>query len=143
MIFRRSALAVVFAALPLVAQAQSADEALEGLVLELNTVQDVGQACRLTFVIENNSGAAIDAVSYETVIFDASGSVVSLSLFNFRDLPVDRPRVRQFDLPGMTCGAVGKALINGANTCVVAGSDSQVCHEALKLQSRTDVELIG
>ncbi|WP_282170112.1 hypothetical protein [Ruegeria atlantica] len=144
MLFLRSALVFFsFCSLPVAALAQSEENKPTGLIMELNTVQDVGQACRLTFVIENKTGAAIDAVSYETVIFDASGSVVSLSLFNFRDLPVDRPRVRQFDLPGMTCGAVGRALINGANTCVVAGSDSQVCHEALKLQSRTDVELIG
>ncbi|WP_170561795.1 hypothetical protein [Ruegeria atlantica] len=142
MFFLRPALAVI-CALPMSAMAQSEVAVSEGLQVELNTVQDVGQACRLTFVVENKTGTAIDEASFETVIFDASGSVVSLSIFNFRDLPADRPRVRQFDLPGRDCGSVGKALINGTNSCKVAGADSSVCEDGLKLQSRTDVELIG
>jgi hypothetical protein len=51
--------------------------------------------------------------------------------------------VRQFDLPGMTCDTVGKALINGANSCVIGGTESRVCHEALSLGSRLAVELLG
>ncbi|WP_170425997.1 hypothetical protein [Ruegeria arenilitoris] len=142
MLFLRSVSAALsLCSLPIVAVAQS--EAAGGLQVELNTVQDVGSSCRLTFVVENQTGTAIDEASFETVIFDASGSVVSFSLFNFRDLPADRLRVRQFDLPGMACSAVGRALINGTNTCTVAGEDSSICEDGLKLQSRTDVELIG
>ncbi|WP_282152209.1 hypothetical protein [Ruegeria atlantica] len=144
MFFLRPALAAFcVSALPAVAIAQSEVAASEGLQIELNTVQDVENACRLTFVVENQTGTAIDEASFETVIFDASGSVVRLSLFNFRDLPTERPRVRQFDLPGMACSSVGKALINGTNACKVAGADSSICEDGLKLQSRTDVELIG
>ncbi|WP_171240282.1 hypothetical protein [Ruegeria sp. HKCCA5491] len=141
--FRRVVLAAIFVSLPLAAAAQSEGADQTGLLLELNTLQDVEGACRLTFLIDNKTGSEIDAASFETVIFDASGSVVSLSLFNFRDLPAGRPRVRQFDLPGMTCAGVGRALINGANTCVVAGADSQLCDDTLKLNSRTEVELLG
>ncbi len=143
MTFRRLVLAATIVSFPMIAQAQSEGAAQSGLLMELNTVQDVEGACRLTFLVDNKTGEAIDSVSFETVIFDASGSVVRLSLFNFRDLPVDRPRVRQFDLPGLTCDGLGQALINGANTCVVAGTDSQLCDDALKLNSRTDVELLG
>ncbi len=143
MTFRLLALAAITVSFPMIAQAQSEGAAQSGLLMELNTVQDVEGACRLTFLVDNKTGEAIDSVSFETVIFDASGSVVRLSLFNFRDLPVDRPRVRQFDLPGLTCDGLGQALINGANTCVVAGTDSQLCDDALKLNSRTDVELLG
>ena len=142
MLFLRPALAVSLALAPLAAVAQS-DTPPPSLTIELNTLQDVGAACRLTFVVENQTGTGIETASFETVIFDQSGAVHSLSLFNFRDLPADRPRVRQFDLPGIGCDAVGKALINGANSCVVDGSDSPVCHDALTLSSRTDVELIG
>ncbi len=143
MTFRRLVLAATIVSFPMIAQAQSEGAAQSGLLMELNTVQDVEGACRLTFLVDNKTGEAIDSVSFETVIFDASGSVVRLSLFNFRDLPLDRPRVRQFDLPGLTCDGLGQALINGANTCVVAGTDSQLCDDALKLNSRTDVELLG
>lgn len=144
MLFLRLSLTVLLTiVLPGAALAQSQSDAQGDLMIELNTVQDVDQACRLTFVVQNKTGTAIDAASFETVIFDASGSVVSLSLFNFRDLPADRPRVRQFDLPNRTCDMVGQALINGSSACVVDGSDSQLCHDALKLSSRTEVELLG
>ncbi|RBW54924.1 hypothetical protein [Ruegeria sp. A3M17] len=144
MLFLRSALVFLnFCSLPVAALAQSEENKPTGLIMELNTVQDLGQACRLTFVIENKTGTAIDEASFETVIFDAAGSVVSLSLFNFRDLPEDRLRVRQFLLPDRDCSSVGKVLINGTNSCKVAGADSSICEDGLELQSRTDVELIG
>lgn len=144
MSFRRFALAVLLTgAVPVVALAQSAEDATSRLFLELNAVRDVGGACRLTFLARNGTGVAIEQAVFETVIFDTSGGVVSLSLFDFRDLPVDRPRVRQFDLPGMTCDAVGQALINGASSCVVDGAESGVCHESLSLSSRLAVELLG
>lgn len=113
------------------------------LSIELNAVQDVENACRLSFLAQNRTGEAIDEAVFETVIFDTGGGVVSLSLFDFRSLPADRPRVRQFDLPGRSCDMVGQALINGANTCLVAGAESDLCDRALDLSSRVSVELIG
>ncbi|WP_425045728.1 hypothetical protein [Primorskyibacter sp. S87] len=144
MSIRRLIIASLLAgALPVSAFAQSAEDVSSRLTLELNTVQDVGEACRLTFLAQNDTGTTIDKAVYETVIFDTSGGVISLSLFDFRDLPADRPRVRQFDLAGMSCDTIGQALINGANTCIVDGAESPVCHEALKLGSRITVELLG
>lgn len=128
---------------PAVASSQTDAEQPPRLYLELNALQDVGGACRLTFLARNETGSEIEKAVFETVIFDASGGVVSLSLFDFRGLPPDRPRVRQFDLPGMACASVGQALINGANTCVVDGIESELCQNALSLGSRLEVELLG
>jgi hypothetical protein len=144
MLFRRLALAVALAGtVPVMALARSAEDASLRLFLELNAIQDVGGGCRLTFLVRNETGEAIDKAVFETVIFDTSGGVVKLSLFDFRDLPVDRPRVRQFDLPEMACNTVEQALINGASSCVVDGAESGVCHDALSLSSRLAVELLG
>ncbi|WP_424985210.1 hypothetical protein [Microbulbifer sp. S227A] len=138
--FRRLVLGVLLAgAVPALAPAQPADR----LSIELNTVQDVGGACRLTFVIANDTGMQIDKAVFETVIFDTAGAVVSLSLFNFRDLPAARPRVRQFELPGVACDTVGRALINGASSCIVDGAENAICEDALVLRSRLSVELLG
>jgi len=144
MSFRQLAFAVLFAAaVPAVVLAQSGEDTPSGLILELNAVQDVGGACRLTFLARNETGVAIDQAVFETVIFDKSGGVVSLSLFDFRDLPADRPRVRQFELAEMACNTVGQALINGANSCIVDGIESKVCDASLSLSSRIAVELLG
>ncbi|MEO9575247.1 MAG: hypothetical protein ABJ263_16470 [Tateyamaria sp.] len=128
---------------PFSALAQSAETATSRLHLELNNLQDIEGACRLSFVAKNETGAAIDRAIFETVVFDATGGVVNLTLFDFQDLPVDRARVRQFDLAGMGCSSIGKALVNGASSCVVEGAESTICKDALSLSSRLSVELFG
>ena len=125
------------------AAAQSADSSDSRLHIELNMVSDVEAACRLTFVAQNTTERDIDQAIFETVVFDRSGGVVTLSLFDFRDVPRDTPRVRQFDVQGMTCAGVGRVLINGINTCTVEGEKSGVCKTSLSLSSRIPVELLG
>ena len=119
------------------------DATTKGLHLELNAINDTGNACRLSFVANNTTGSDIDQAVFETVIFDASGSVMSLSLFDFRDLPANRPRVRQFDVPSATCNGLGRVLINGANTCTVSDKNSDICSSSLNLSSRVALDLIG
>ncbi len=114
-----------------------------GIHLELNTVRDTGGACRLTFVAQNQTSQDIDQAVFETVIFDSSGGVLLLSLFDFRDLPLGTPRVRQFDVPGTACSGLGRVLINGANTCSVGGAESDACRSSLSVSSRIDLELLG
>ncbi|WP_254442491.1 hypothetical protein [Ruegeria arenilitoris] len=144
MLFRCLAFVALFtAAFTFSAVAQPKEKSQSGLLVELNAVQDVTDACRLTFLIMNETESVIEKAVFETVIFDTNGQVVSLSLFDFRELPADRPRVRQFDLPTRACSSVGQVLINGANTCVVGGSESDICRNALKLNSRVKMELLG
>ncbi|MBK0328970.1 hypothetical protein I5535_16955 [Rhodobacteraceae bacterium F11138] len=144
MSFHRLALGLLTAlAVPVAVLAQAGNTASARLFLELNTVQDVGEACRLTFLVRNETGTSIDKAVFETVIFDRSDGVISLSLFNFRDMPADRPRVRQFELPDIACDSVGQVLINGANSCIVDGAESAVCETELSPNSRLDVELLG
>lgn len=144
MSFQRLAIGFLIAgSLPGVTLAQTAPDAPAHLHLELNALRDVDGACRLSFLARNETGAEITKAVFETVIFDSSGGVASLSLFDFRDLPANRPRVRQFDVQGMTCDAVGQVLINGASSCVVDGTENEICDKSLSLGSRLDVELLG
>ncbi|TNJ44442.1 hypothetical protein [Phaeobacter sp. B1627] len=114
-----------------------------GVQIELNALSDQGGACRLSFLAQNARNTNIEEAVYETVLFDQTGGVMMLTLFDFRDLPAARPRVRQFDLPGIACADVGRVLINGASRCTSGGNDSLICEDGLVLSSRTDVELLG
>ncbi|WP_294224881.1 hypothetical protein [uncultured Shimia sp.] len=143
MLFIHRLVAIVLLAAPTIAHAQSTETAPLGLSLELNAVQDVENACRFTFVAKNDTGSAIDKAVFETVIFDTSGSVVRLSLFDFRDLPEGRPRVRQFDVPEVKCNSIGQTLINGTSTCIVNGAESDICGDGLTISSRITVKLLG
>ncbi|WP_170401354.1 hypothetical protein [Ruegeria arenilitoris] len=140
--FRRPALAAILCALPFAALAETAQDA-PGLMVELNAVEEVEGACRLTFLVENQTSTSIDSASYQVVIFDAAGVFERITLFGFRDLPAERPRVRQFDIRGTTCENIGRVLINGVSSCTVGGADSDICDQTPTLNSRTEVELLG
>ncbi|MCR8825830.1 hypothetical protein [Pseudosulfitobacter koreensis] len=131
--------AVLFAT---AAQAQDATPPA-GVSLELNAADLVGEACRITFVATNTSAAPIDRAVYETVLFNADGGVMMLTLFDFGALPVDVPRVRQFQIADTACGRIGSLLINGAGTCTVDGEASDLCTTGLAASSRLDIGLQG
>lgn len=122
--------------------AQGAEEgaaAAPRLSLELNRIDPLEGACRLTFMVENGLGADLSALALETVLIDSAGQVERLTLFEFGALPGGVPRVRQFDIPGLDCAGLGRVLINGVAEC----GGSAECAGALDLHSRVAVEVIG
>lgn len=130
---------LVLTGLILTVMPAAAQEATGRLSLELNRIDPLEGACRLTFVAENRLGADLDALDLETVLIDTDGRVERLTLFEFGALPDGLPRVRQFDIPGLTCEALGRVVINGVAAC----SAGAACAEGLELSTRTDVEVIG
>jgi len=144
-LFRRATAVGLCAGLSGAAVAQPPDESPPPqLGLALNTVgtTDAG-GCRLTFVVRNDLGADIEKLVAEAVLFDAGGSVATLTLFDFGSLPADRPRVRQFDMPGQPCDGLGEVLINGIDTCEGDGLDAGACLAGLRLSTDTDIEVTG
>jgi len=133
------------AALLLASQSAVAQESdLDGRVsVELNAAETVEASCKLTFVITNGLEQAIDKVVYEAVLFDETGQVDRLTLFDFGSLPPARPRVRQFVVPELTCEGLGSVLFNGASTCEGADIVAGVCDTGLLATSRTNVGVSG
>jgi len=111
--------------------------------IELNAVQPVEDACRISFLVQNGHDLDIEQAVYEAVLFDAEGRVDRLTLFDFGALPSARPRVRQFVVPGLACASLGRLLINGSETCAGKGLPKGACSKKLDLRSRTDVEVLG
>lgn len=134
-----SALTTLCAATPVAAQSPSPT-----LTLELNTIESTDTGCRLTFLAENQMAADLSSAVFETVLFTRDGLVDRLTLFDMQSVPEGRPRVRQFDVPGLECGALGRVLINGVHACSGDGIDASACESALELRSRIDeVEIVG
>ncbi|MEM9430899.1 MAG: hypothetical protein AAGA32_15575 [Pseudomonadota bacterium] len=121
----------------------AAEESGGKLSLELNAVQSSQSGCTLTFLIENGLAAPIEALVFETVLFDAEGTVDRLTLFDFGAVPVARPRVRQFVVRDLACDALGRVLINGAETCTAPPLAPATCETDLGVSSRTGIEIIG
>lgn len=131
--------------LPVVAVAavEAQDAPAPALIVELNTAQTIEGVCRLSFLIQNEHPQEISKVIYETVLFDTTGSVNQLTLFDFGQLPVSRPRVRQFDVAQLACENLGQILINGATTCNAGTLSPDICTTTLELKSRTDIKVLG
>ncbi|MFG6591794.1 hypothetical protein [Sulfitobacter sp. 1A12157] len=113
------------------------------LKVELNAADTTEANCKLTFLITNELSAPLDKAVYETVLFDREGTVNRLTLFDFGELPVGRPRVRQFVVPQTTCENLGRILFNGAQSCEGAGIEAGTCESALAPATRTEIEVLG
>ncbi|WP_282091831.1 hypothetical protein [Epibacterium ulvae] len=111
------------------------------LSIELSAAEDIGGACRISFLAQNKLQHDIQHAVYEIVLFNTQGSVAQMTLLDFQDLPTDRPRVRQFAFEGQPCGDISRILINGASTCEAA--DQNACIKTLDLTSRAKTELLG
>lgn len=108
------------------------------LALELNAVAEQDSGCRITFVATNRLSADLSALVVEAVIFTPDGLVDRLALLDFQTLPQTRPRVRQFDLPGLACDRIGQVLINAVGTCTGDGVQPESCAAAIAVSSRID-----
>ncbi|MFX0541829.1 hypothetical protein ACEWPM_008850 [Roseovarius sp. S4756] len=129
----------LFAAVPAMAEVSKG----AAVSIELNAAKTVDGACTLSFLVQNGHDVQIDQAIYETVLFDVSGQVDRLTLFDLGSLPPGRPRVRQFSVAAVTCEGIGSILINGAQTCSGVGLPEGACERGLILSSRTDIEVMG
>lgn len=102
--------------------------------VDLNTVAQQGDACRMTFTIQSDAG--LSALETQTVLFDGAGAVRVLTVFDFGDIPAGGLRVRQFDMPAMPCSDVDLVLFNGVERCEMA--DGAACATPPVFSSRVD-----
>ncbi len=124
--------AILALALALPASAQEG-----GVTLDLNRLDDSGGTCRLTFVADN-ALAPLSSMVVETVLFDRAGRVAALMLFDFGALPMERRRVRQFDVAGLACADVTQVLVNGVSACSGDTVDAAACAAALVVTGSVD-----
>ena len=135
-------LAALVSLAPLAAAADEVD--LTGkIAIELNAVIEAEYNCTLTFVVHNGFAVDIGQLVFEAELFDVSGAVDRLPLFNFGALPVGRPRVRQFAVPDLSCSGLSRVLFNGLHTCAADGLDTEVCASGMVPSSRVAIEVLG
>ncbi|KQT57506.1 MULTISPECIES: hypothetical protein [unclassified Aureimonas] len=120
--------------------AQNASPA-SALALELNTANDVGDGCRLAFVAYNGTDRALEAVSYEVVVFDGGQRISQFVLLDFGALPQRKTKIVQFDIANSKCADISRIVINSASRCEAGGATLPLCLDAAKPTSRTSIAL--
>ena len=105
--------------------------------LDLNRLDPVEDACRLTFVADNTL-PDLSALTLEMVLFDQAGRVAALTLFDFGTLPAGARRVRQFDVAAQDCAGIAQVLVNGVASCTGDGVETATCAQALRVSGSVE-----
>ena len=109
--------------------------------VELNTAADQGGNCRLSFLIKNEAASRIDAFSLEVVLFDAKGAAGQFLVLEAGRLPPGKARVRQYDIAGTPCSAIGRILVNDVAECSGDAATVTACADGLTTATRTQIPL--
>lgn len=117
----------------------NAQETTNQLIVQLNKLKTVGNACRITFVMTNHIGVEIQSASLEIVLFDKQQTVVKLLVVNPGRLPSGKTRVKQFDLKNVACDGVGRVLLNDIKRCDGDRLTPSACLDAARPSSRINV----
>lgn len=115
------------------APAWSADE---GISIELNRLEPVEDACRISLVFTNALPVPVESLAIETVLFNTGATVERFLVLKSRPLLPKKIRVQQFDVRGVPCDRFGKLLLNDVKACKAGELDSAACLDRLKPSSR-------
>jgi len=111
------------------------------LNVELNALAPSQKGCMMTFVAENDMATPINKISFELAFFNDKNAVDRVTVLDFRDLPLGKKRVRQFDMPGVKCETVSRIIINDTPVC--DGPAAGECKAALNTRSQISVPFEG
>ncbi|WP_244598678.1 hypothetical protein [Rhizobium tubonense] len=111
------------------------------LNVALNALAPSAKGCMMTFVAENDLATPISKISFELAFFNDKNAVDRVTVLDFRDLPVGKKRVRQFDMPNVKCESVSRVIINDTPVC--DGPAAGECKAGLATRSETSVPFEG
>jgi hypothetical protein len=102
--------------------------------IELNTMENVQNSCRLSFVIENKGEAPIETLKLDLAVFGREGAIQRRLIVELGPVRGSKTMVKAFDVEG-DCGQIGSVLVNDVTAC--APGDPGTCLDRLVLSSRS------
>ena len=114
-------------------------EVAKELRLDLNALQTVAGACRVTFLATNDLGAVLDKSTFELAIFGKDGAIARVVALDFKGLTVGKTKIVQFDLKDIDCPTISRVLVNDVTACEGKGVDPAACLAALRTTTATGV----
>lgn len=124
---------MLLAIVALAAPVYAAAVAEPTLLIELNTTESTEGRCRINFVIENRSAAAVDSLKLDLVVFGSDGGILRRMLTEMAPVRPEKTIVRAF-LADAECPQIGAILVNDVTGCQ-PGTPAQ-CLDELRLSSR-------
>lgn len=133
----------VTAALTLPALAQDGGDKAAGdkgtpIKLQLNKAETAGDACRVTMVIDNSHGGAFKTYKVDLFAFDTEGVAQKRVAVELGPIPARKTTVKIFDFAGITCGKIGRVLLNDVLSCEGEMSRDS-CLERTETESKASI----
>jgi hypothetical protein len=107
----------------------------EPIRLELNVLESADGRCRVSFVIENKSQAALESLKLELAVFNRDGIVQRRLATELGPVRGAKTVVKAFLVDG-TCDELGSILVNEVTAC--APGDANACLDRLSLSSKVE-----
>ncbi len=138
---KRSLIATIFAGISFAAN-PALSQPTEAISIQLNTAETAGDACRLTFVIQNKLAVPVEALGLDLVMFNKSEGVSGYAAVDFGAMPSGKTVVRQYDVGQGTCGDISRVLLNEVRACQVNSTSVPDCLTKLQITSRSEIDFI-
>ncbi|SMF22308.1 hypothetical protein SAMN06265365_104123 [Tistlia consotensis] len=110
-----------------------------GVHIELNKLEQQGEACRAYLLFENEKGAEYPVYRLDLVLFDKDGRIDRRIAVDASPLRAGKSVVKLFDLTGLQCSAISKILLNDISPCEDASGPRDDCVVSATLSTLTDV----
>jgi len=109
------------------------------LSLELNRMDQQGEACRFDWRVTNRSPSSIQDFAADFVLFDKQGVNIARMSIPFGWLAREKSVLRSFQLSPFDCALVGEVLFNEVAACT---ADPELdCVAVIGVSSRATVPL--
>ena len=103
------------------------------VLIELNSIENADNRCRLNFVIENKSHVAIESMKLDLVAFGGDGGILRRLITEMGPVRAAKTVVRTFPVDA-ECRQLGAILVNDVTACTPG--EPGACLDGLGLSSR-------
>jgi len=132
--------AAAIALLAALGAASAAAQEAPRVEIELNKLEQAGEACQVFLVIGNRTDGSFSSLNLDLVFFDADGVIARRLAVETAPLPARKTSVRAFAVEGLDCGGIGRVLLNTVLTCEADGAARDDCLGLVETASRADAE---
>jgi hypothetical protein len=119
------------------AMAVAQDAKPASLKLELNRLEQAGDACRTYLLVDNGRGPALKSLKVDLFAFDTEGVAQKRLAVELGPVQERKTVVRLFDFPGLACAKIGRVLLNDVLTCEGGEASRETCLERIETDSKT------
>lgn len=103
------------------------------VLIDLNSIENADNRCRLNFVIENKSHVAIESMKLDLVAFGGDGGILRRLITEMGPVRAAKTVVRTFPVDA-ECRQLGAILVNDVTACTPG--EPGACLDGLALSSR-------